>query len=61
MRKVIEIIARLNNITNGKDYSLIEQNTINEVIILKDEVNEIVRACQMAKKKKLLKQTYLIN
>ena len=48
---MIEIIARLNNITNGKDYSLIEQNTINEVIILKDEVNEIVRACQMAKKR----------
>lgn len=48
-RKINEVIARLNNVTSGRDYSLIEQITINEVIILKDEVNEIVRACQLAK------------
>lgn len=48
-KKINEMISRLNNITSGKDYNLIEQNTINEIIVLKDEINEIVRACQMAK------------
>ncbi|GBP00110.1 Retrovirus-related Env polyprotein from transposon gypsy [Eumeta japonica] len=44
VRKINEIISRINNITSGKDYTLLEQTTINEVIILKDEINEIVRA-----------------
>lgn len=48
-KKINEIITRLNNITSGKDYTLIEQSTINEIIILRDEINEIVRACQLAK------------
>ena len=53
------MIVRLNNITNGKDYNLIEQNTINEIIVLKDEINEIVRACQMAKNE--IVNTNLLN
>lgn len=49
IKKINELITKINNITSGKDYTLIEQGTINEVTILKDEVNEIVRACQLAK------------
>lgn len=49
VKRINEITSRLNNITSRKDYTLLEQSTINEIIILKDEINEIVRACQMAK------------
>ncbi|XP_046810940.1 uncharacterized protein LOC124420803 [Lucilia cuprina] len=49
VEKINELIVRLNNITSGKDLAFVEQSTINEIIILKDEINEIVRACQMAK------------
>ncbi|XP_075157990.1 dopamine D2-like receptor [Haematobia irritans] len=50
VRKIDEVVARINNVTNGKDLDRIERITMGELLVLKDEVNEIVRACQLAKK-----------
>lgn len=49
VRKTNEIILRMNEISSGKEAERIEQGTLNQILILKDAINEIVRACQLAK------------
>lgn len=49
VHKANELIARMNEISNGKEAERIGQGTINQVLVLRDTVNEIIRACQLAK------------
>lgn len=46
-----ELINKMNQITNGKEADRIGQDTTSQVLVLKDTVNEVVRACQLAKKR----------
>lgn len=44
-----ELIAKMNEISTGKEADRIAQDTMNQVLVLTDTVNEVVRACQLAK------------
>lgn len=43
------IISKFNNQIERTDAERIEQDILHQILILKDEVNEIIRACQMAR------------
>lgn len=47
--KTNQLISRMNEISSGKEAERIEQGTISQVLVLKDVINEVVRACQLAK------------
>lgn len=48
-RKLNQLISRFNNIDKETDLSLIEHDILHRTLIVKEEINEIIRACQMAK------------
>lgn len=49
VEKTNELIKRFNEINNGREAEQIGQQTLNQVLVLKDAINEVVRACQLAK------------
>ena len=44
-----ELVSRMNEIGKGNEAERIGQGTINQVLILKDAIDDVIRACQMAK------------
>lgn len=48
-RRINQLISRFNNIDKETESSSTENDVLNKVLIVKEEVNEIVRACQMAR------------
>lgn len=49
VQKTNELVRKMNEISNGKENEQFGQDTVNQVLVLKDVINEIVRACQLAK------------
>lgn len=49
VRKTNELLNKMNEINNGNEAERISQGTVNQVLVLKDAINEVVRACQLAK------------
>lgn len=49
IRKTNELVDSINQISSGRKNDLIGQNTLNQIVVLKDVLKEIIRACQLAK------------
>lgn len=49
VQRTNELVSRMNEIGKGNEAERIGQGTINQVLVLKDAIDDIVRACQMAK------------
>lgn len=49
IEKVNQIITRLNSINKNENLPNLEYDSLNKILILKEQINEIIRGCQMAK------------
>ena len=49
VQRTNELVSRMNEICKGNEAEFIGRGTINQVLVLKDAINDMIRPCQMAK------------